>query len=374
MTTELKSGRLPLYKKVTDQLREECIASAGAMLPSLRQLSLKLDVNHATISRALKELEAEGIVEIVPRKGIFSVSKFHSHQNIEFLIIISDSSNLLDVAVCIGEGMRRGCENLAVEGVNYKVTRNVLAVPEFPDADRFIAELKSRGTIGVVCLGFGFLQGELAEQEEEFLAQISQKMPLILAGSPHSSLDLDCVYGDPNLQMQDFLQTCFEEGLRQFEYLGDRGDNLLQRQRREGFQSFMDQSDLKWSWSELKSLDTPELAEHLRGLDHLPEVVVTTNVRRALTIALEAQRRGLSIPQDVHILCFASLLEHAQPLLPYASVVLLDEPTVGERSVELIHGKLKSVLSDSPVTQRVPALFASGPLHEVTARMVSSQA
>lgn len=182
---ESKTERLPLYKKVTNQLREQCFASAGEMLPPLRQLSQMLDVNHATISRALRDLEQEGLVEIVPRKGIFSVAQPTGKANIELVVFVSERSNLLDVALRILEGMQHACNKLSKpkSGKTVAASRSVLVVPSFPDVERFVGELKSRGTTGIVCLGFGFLSGAAATQEEEFIAQVAQKIPVVLIGS-----------------------------------------------------------------------------------------------------------------------------------------------------------------------------------------------
>ena len=360
--TQTKAERLPLYKKVTNQLREQCFVSAGEMLPPLRQLSQMLDVNHATVSRALRDLEQEGLVEIVPRKGVFSVSRPLDGANIELVAFISDGSNPLDVALRISQGMQGACERLSAPQKTLSASRSVLSVPPFPEVDRFVGELKSRGTMGIVCFGFGFFEGELAEQEDRFIAEIAQKIPVVLAGSPHPTLNLNCVYADPRPQMEEFLDFCFQKGLRRFEYLGDQGDNLLQRERRESFDGFMRENGLKWGWNGFKTDNTIELAPHLHSLPDFPEVVVATNVRRALTVALEAQRRGLRLPQDLQILCFASLSEHAQPLLPYASVIMLDEPGVGRKSVQLLRQKQKQTGKEKRV-ERVHSHFLSGPLH-----------
>ncbi|BCM93763.1 hypothetical protein IAD21_05654 [Abditibacteriota bacterium] len=362
---ESKTERLPLYKKVTNQLREQCFASAGEMLPPLRQLSQMLDVNHATISRALRDLEQEGLVEIVPRKGIFSLPQSSGNANIELVVFVSERSNLLDVALRMSQGMQKACRKLSRPGMKISASRSVLSVPPFPEVERFVGELKSRGTTGIVCLGFGFLEGESATQEEEFIAQVAQKIPVVLIGSPHPTLKLDCVYGDPHVQMQEFLEECYARGLRRFEYIGDRGDNLLQRERRECFSQFMQENDLTWEWNDLKKQDTIQLAAHLNSLPDFPEVVVATNVRRALTVALEAQRRGLRLPEDLQLLCFASLLEHAQPLLPYASVIMLDEPEVGVRAVQLLQGKTTLENNRESVVERVPAHFISGLSHRI---------
>ncbi len=367
-----KTERLPLYKKVTNQLREQCVASAGEMLPPLRQLSQMLDVNHATISRALRDLEQEGLVEIVPRKGIFSIPQASGEANIELVVFVSEQSNLLDVALRMSQGMQNACRKLSTTGMKIGASRSVLTVPPFPEVERFVSELKSRGTTGIVCLGFGFLKGESATEEEEFIAQVAQKIPVVLIGSPHPTLELDCVYGDPREQLEEFLEEFYARGLRRFEYMGDRGDNLLQRERHDCFSAFMQRNDLIWEWNELKFQDTTQLATHLNNLPDLPEVVVATNVRRALTVALEAQRRGLQLPEDLQILCFASLLEHAQPLLPYASVVMLDEPEVGVRAVQLLQEKAALKNNRKPVVERVPAHFISGPLHQVEEQLAST--
>lgn len=369
--SQSKAERLPLYKKVTNQLREQLVASSGEMLPSLRQLSQTLEVNHATISRALRDLEQEGLVEIVPRKGIFSVSRPVSGASIELVAFISDRSNPLDVALRISGGMQSACRGLSSPGKQWSVNRSVLSVPPFPEVERFVGELKSRGTTGVVCFGFGFFDGAIAEQEDRFIAEVAQKIPVVLAGSPHPTLALDCVYGDPRAPMQEFLEHCYDQGLRRFEYLGDQGDNSLQRERRECFSHFMQQHDLEWRWNEFKIEDTLQLSSHLNSLVDFPEVVVATNVRRATTVALEAQRRGLRLPEELHLLCFASLPEHAGPLLPYASVIMLDEPEVGSQAVRLLQQKA-SKTPDEIGVERVPAHFISGPLHSAQGCLLST--
>lgn len=362
-----KPGRTPLYVKVSRQLREQCQASAGGMLPSLRQLSQDLDVNHATISRALRDLEREGLVEIVPRKGVFSVPRPALDANVEFVVLVNDKANLLDVALLMSRGMERACRGAQADGRTLNATRSFLSESALPEADGFVETLRARGTVGAAFLGFGYLEGEAARREDEFLAAVARKMPVVLVGSPHATLDLDCIYGDPNRQMEEFLRHCYEAGLRRFEYLGDLGDNLLQSRRRAAFDGFLARRDLRWQWNDFRKHDSAELAAQLRALPELPEVVVATNVPRALTITLEAQRRGLQLPRELHVLCFASVLEHAQPLLSYASVILIDEPEVGARAVRLLQRKINDAASGQgdlkPSTaELVPARFCNGPL------------
>ena len=365
--TKTKHERMPLYQKVTGQLREQCLAAGGEMLPSLRQLSQDLEVNHATVSRALRALESEGLVEIVPRKGIFSVARPAQEANIEFVVLVNDQANLLDVAARMAQGIRRECRAGKFDNRAIQVKRSLLAETSLPQAENWVDEARARGTVGVVFLGFGYLEGELAERETEFIAAVARKMPVVLAGSPHPTLDLDCVYGDPNAQMLEFLGYCYERGARRFEYLGDMGNNPLQQKRRQAFVEFLLQHDLSWHWDALRPHQGARLESALRALPALPEVVVATNLYRAFTITLEAQRRGLRLPNELDILSFASVPEDAQPLLPYNSVVLLDEPAVGRGAARLLRQRLENGSNEKTRIEAVPAAFCSGPMSRETA-------
>ena len=360
--TKTSTERMPLYRKVSGQLREQCLAAGGEMLPSLRQLSQDLEVNHATVSRALRDLEREGLVEIVPRKGIFSIARPPQSDNIEFVVLVNDKANLIDVSMRMSRGIESECRGWKTKHGAATMTRSLLAENALPSAESWVETARARGTVGVIFLGYGYLDGELGQSEDDFIAGVARKMPVVLAGSPHRTLDLDCVYGDPNAQMREFLEHCYSHGARRFEYLGDMGDNPLQQERRGAFVNFLDEHDLIWRWSGLREHQGAQLEAELRALSDWPEVIVATNLSRAFTITLEAQRRGLQLPADVDILSFASVLQDAQPLLSYNSVVLLDEPEVGARAVRLLRHRVASGSAEKAHIEAVPATFCSGPL------------
>ena len=185
---------MPLYRRVSGQLREQCLAAGGEMLPSLRQLSQDLEVNHATVSRALRDLEREGLVEIVPRKGIFSVVRPPQADNIEFVVLVNDKANLVDVSMRMARGIEGECQNWQTKYGAATMTRSLLAQSALPDAQSWLEAARARATVGVVFLGHGYLDGEAGLSEDEFIAGVARKMPVVLAGSPHRALDLDCVY------------------------------------------------------------------------------------------------------------------------------------------------------------------------------------
>ena len=68
------AGRLPIYRQLTDQIREGVARgklTPGDRLPSVRELSRTLVVNPNTIARAYTELERDGVLNTRPGLGVF---------------------------------------------------------------------------------------------------------------------------------------------------------------------------------------------------------------------------------------------------------------------------------------------------------------
>ena len=77
---DFQAGK-PVYLQLADQIRNAAASgrlSPGDPLPALRPLAEELRINRNTIAKAYSELEAQGIVEIVPGKGFF-IKQNQSH-------------------------------------------------------------------------------------------------------------------------------------------------------------------------------------------------------------------------------------------------------------------------------------------------------
>ena len=64
----------PIYEQIKDGIRKLVITgavSSGEKLSSVREMASKLAINPNTISRAYRELEAEGYIHTVGGKGTF---------------------------------------------------------------------------------------------------------------------------------------------------------------------------------------------------------------------------------------------------------------------------------------------------------------
>ncbi|MDI3257931.1 MAG: GntR family transcriptional regulator [Kyrpidia sp.] len=67
-------SEVPLYQQVVDQVREAVARrwlQPGDRLPSVRELAIKLALNHNTVAKAYQELEREGLIETLRGRGTF---------------------------------------------------------------------------------------------------------------------------------------------------------------------------------------------------------------------------------------------------------------------------------------------------------------
>ncbi len=346
-----------VYERVREELRHLCRQEAGTALPSLRQLSLELDANHLTITRALRDLETEGLLEVVPRKGTFvrQNNLQTGNANIELVTLNSQRPALLDISA----HLLRGMEAAAGTGIVHGTT---IAVPPVPDAKTFLQTLQDRRVGAVLFLGVSYLKYPDSLAEAAFIQQLAEQMPVIAVGSPHAIVDMDSVYGDPRTALQDYLEACHQKGATRFGYLGNYPHRATGYERFEVFRNFLLAHGIRWDERYLLSYNmAPLIREEIREffeMKPLPEVIVTADIRYASASVIEAQRQGLKPGRDIHILTFSSNEAEVQHLLPDISVILIDEIEVGRRAYELAAERLANKQQETrTLTLRVPARF-----------------
>lgn len=357
MPTSEMTTRIPLYEQVREQLRDRCLAEAGGMLPSLRQLSQDMEVNHLTVSRALRDLEEEGLVEVVPRKGIFINSVRQKLEKVELITFFSEKQNLLDIAACVMQGMKEESEDAVVHGRS-------LSVPPVPAGAQLLESFREQEVSAVIFLGAGYLGYPGSLYESLLIHEVSQQMPAVIVGCPVENLLLDCVYGDPCPQLREYLDACYQKGLRRFAYLGSHIPRLHFQERVETFKEFLLDSGIRRNrdYFPPETQDSTVSVQNLLSQNPMPEVVIAANLHYAFTVVMEAQRRNLTPGKDIHILCFASIEEDARPILPYATVILLDEVAMGRRAFAIAHQRLLenkqgTKAARPPQCERLPARF-----------------
>ena len=74
MKVILLNDKIDLYLRIKSQIKHLIQAGAflkGEALPSVRKIALDMGVNPNTVMKSYQALEAEGWIEIIPKKGAF---------------------------------------------------------------------------------------------------------------------------------------------------------------------------------------------------------------------------------------------------------------------------------------------------------------
>jgi len=352
-----------LYERVREELRERCLRAESSMLPPLRRLSEELSVNHFTISRALRDLESDGLVKILPRRGIFIQPPVKHAEAANTVELVTFNSGLRNISL----HLLRGIEEVAGGGQAHNV---MLTHSPLPDSQEFIQTLQKRGVGAVLFNGVSYLPYPDSLHEANFIYEVSQHLPIAIVGGPHNIVQADCVYGDTRPAMREYLELCHQKGLERFAYLGADSHRPANNERFACFRNFILEHRLEWNerWmvkSRRESADHRAAVQQIFKGQRMPQVVIAYNANYAYATLLEMQRGGLHPGKDVHLLAFTSLESDALSLMPDATVISIDEVEVGRCAYKLVYEKMTGQTSNKdPRTLHIAATFMNNLLLE----------
>lgn len=345
----------PLYEQVREHLREFCLTSEpNTPLAPVREMCESLGLNHNTLTRALRDLEADGLLRIIPRKGTFVAPA--PKATVQLLAMLGDPDSLGPVGHQFVEGMENACSH------GETITATTIAAPPYPDPKRFAELLRLRRVAALAVSNHDYREFPDSLHETNFIYSLSRQVPLVLLGKPHRLLNLDCVYTDARPQLTQWMQSCYDKGVRRFGYITSKSNAVHYRERYEAFRQFHLEHALKWhpelipvaldgTEDEVQREKTLKLLE----VDPLPQAIVANFPASAYLLILEAHRRGLKPGKDIHILCFAGYRSIIHAVEPYASTIYLHEDEMGRYAMRRIEERLKGIGDPEPCIWRLPA-------------------
>ena len=94
--------KLSVYESIIESIKRDIasgIISEGEKLPSCRDMAMRLGINPNTVQRAYSELESQGVIYTIPKKGVYAggVLPLPSIFNIEQLDKPNHKSSLNDI-------------------------------------------------------------------------------------------------------------------------------------------------------------------------------------------------------------------------------------------------------------------------------------
>ena len=350
-----RSQGTPLYEQVREHLREYCLANGpDTPLAPVREICESLGVNQGTLTRALRDLETDGLLHIIPRKGMYVSAA--PKATVELLTMLGEPDSLSPIGQQFLEGMQNARNS------SETITATTITGASYPDAKKFAELLRLRQVAALAVSGHGYRDFPVSLEETNFIYFLSKRLPVVLLGKPHRSLELDCVYTDARPQMLAWMRNCYDKGIRRFGYITTKSNAVHYQERYEAFRQFHLDHAMQWHPELIPTAESGTAEEMQREktlkllkLDPLPEAIIATFPDSAYHLILEAHRRGLKPGEDIHILCFTGQRSMVHAVEPYASTILLHEAEMGRAAMQRMEERLNGTGHLEPYIQRLTA-------------------
>jgi GntR family transcriptional regulator, arabinose operon transcriptional repressor len=178
-----KASPLPLHMQLLDDLRHKVLTGVFKphdQLPGEWELAKELDISRTTIQKAWESAEKEKLIYRIPGKGTF-VAELQAPNTVRmaFGVVIADFRSTFAAHLV------RGAERV-LRQKNYRVQ---VAASEYSveEENRVLQQMRDDGVHGYI------VWAVQSDNNQRFLSELSQSMPIVLFDRPISQLHLPCV-------------------------------------------------------------------------------------------------------------------------------------------------------------------------------------
>jgi LacI family transcriptional regulator len=164
--------------------------------------------------------------------------------------------------------------------------------------------------------------------------------PVVLIDRALPDLDCDVVVADSAVGAQRLVEHLIAVGHREIAHLTDADDTSTGRERLKGYQAALAAAGIAFR-EELVFRTTVDqmggyrATQQVLALHPLPTAIFTVNNMTVVGAMKALRERGLSVPQDMALVCFDDV-EHLAVLSPFLTVIDQPAETFGSLGIQLL--------------------------------------
>ena len=273
---------------------------AGAFLPSERELARRHGMNKNTVRRALKAMERDGLVEVVPRHGYRVTAGKGAHAAASRLLLAYVPFELQNLSAWgptpdqLLLALRQAASRHGWSLLTTAALRR--SVPDI------VLELRSIRVSGVVLDG---------NASDELIGAVhASGIPLVLADNWRMQVPVDSVMQDGEMGGLLAVQHLLQQGCRHPAWFGMRmveADGILNVHRMDRFNGAcagMELAGMPFKHSLVLDADimgAEKASQALFQQRPRPDGVVALWTRHAMAVAEAARAAGVRLGQDLHL-------------------------------------------------------------------------
>jgi LacI family transcriptional regulator len=176
------------------------------------------------------------------------------------------------------------------------------------------------------------------------LPLLKGRFPLVLLDRAVPETDCDIVISDNVAGARKLTEHLVAVGHRRIAHFTDSDDVSTGRDRLEGYRQGLSASGLPVADDLIFPTTTDRMggyraAQLMLELDPLPTAIFTVNNMTALGAMQALRERGLSVPEDIGLVCFDDV-EHLAVLSPFLTVVDQPGETFGSLGAQLLFERI----------------------------------
>lgn len=183
-----RKGPVPIYEQLRAGIEMAIITGElpdGSPLPAVRRLAATLEVSPNTVVRAYRDLELEGVLRSVPKRGHFVIGAEHSDPDPQLLSLRNLIDEALEVAIASGMEPSEFLQIVGERANSRKRQRRLVAIAGYQDAmlaDRVavVAEGTRDLAVDVIALTYEELDQLSPVELDERLAKVEWIMVSVL--------------------------------------------------------------------------------------------------------------------------------------------------------------------------------------------------
>lgn len=184
------------------------------------------------------------------------------------------------------------------------------------------------------------------------LTLLRGSFPLVLIDRALPDVECDVIVGDNVGGARRLVQHLISVGHRTIAHITDAEDTSTGRERLQGYREALRAAGIEFR-SELVVRTTVDriggfrAAQEILGRQPLPTVIFAVNNMTAVGAMQALRERGLSVPDDIGLVCFDEV-EHLALLAPFLTVVDQPSETLGNLGAQLLLERMRGKANESP--------------------------
>jgi LacI family transcriptional regulator, galactose operon repressor len=172
------------------------------------------------------------------------------------------------------------------------------------------------------------------------LSLLQNGFPIVLIDRSLPGIDCDLVMSDNVAGARRLTEHLIRRGHRRIAHVTDSDDVSTGRERLQGYRDALEAAGMPFDHdlvfrTTVDRIGGNRAAQQLLALDELPTAIFSVNNMTAVGVMEALRERGLSVPEDIALVCFDDV-EHLAILSPFMTVIDQPAETFGSLGAQLL--------------------------------------